>query len=143
VDTSAGFLFLELTLQIHPTKGDSMTVALGRMKSWLAAACAAAVMVAAVALPASAEASTSNYCTGWQGGYGTCTGGGRYMYQAYGWGDQGAVCVAMANYTGWSCSSGAGAGVYSGQMFQNVVTGPMIHNNISGNNFVHGVALTH
>lgn len=105
--------------------------------------CIMALTLSLLSGPASAQASTSNYCTGWLGGGGSCTGASRYLYQAYGWGDQGSVCVAMAYYTGWSCSSGAGAGVYSGQMFQNVATSPLISNNYGGNNYVHGVALTH
>jgi len=102
-----------------------------------------ALSIALLSGPASAQASTSNYCTGWQSSGGSCEGAGRYMYQVYGLGDQGSVCVAMAFYTGWSCSSGAGSGVYSGETFKNVATSPLIKNNFGGNNFVHGVALTH
>ena len=93
--------------------------------------------------PASAQASTSNYCTGWLGGGSICEGAPRQLYQTYGWGDQGSVCVSVVLWMGPTCSSGAGAGVYSGQISSNVYATPWIKNNIGGSNFVHGVVLTH
>jgi hypothetical protein len=90
--------------------------------------------------PAPAQAAWSNYCVGWQGGYGYCDGAQRLLYQTYGWGDQGRVCVAVQRGYSQNCSSGAGQGVYSpvwgpGHFF------PFISNNTAGANFVHGVAL--
>jgi len=121
-----------------------MPVALRRMKLWLAAACAAAAMVAgAAALPSLAEASTSTYCGGTLGGYKECFGNSRMLYQAYGWGDQGPVRVGITFWTGWSCSSGAGSGVYSQATQTNVAAQPGIRNNMGSVNNVHGVALTH
>lgn len=93
--------------------------------------------------PASAQASTSNYCGGWLSAGKICEGSARYLYQTYGWGDQGSVCVSVVLYMGPTCSSGAGAGVYSGQIGSNVWATPWIQNNSGGSNFVHGVALTH
>ena len=120
-----------------------MTVALGRMKFWLATMFAASAMLAAVALPAQADASTSSYCGGWKNPWEACNGAQRWLYQTYGWGDQGAVCVLIAGWTGANCSSGAGAGVYSPQLSSDVNGYPRIMNNTGGNNYVHGVALTH
>lgn len=93
--------------------------------------------------PASAQASVSNYCGGWLGSGKLCEGAPRYLYQTYGWGDQGAVCVSVVHWMGPTCSSGAGAGVYSGQIGTNVWAVPWIQNIAGGANFVHGVALTH
>lgn len=89
----------------------------------------------------SAQAATSNYCTGWLGGQQDCGGAARSVYQVYGWGDQGAVCVGIYGWTGPSCSSGAGSGVYSGRMPSPVYSSLYMHNNSNGSNFVHGVAL--
>ena len=102
-----------------------------------------ALTLALIAGPASAQASTSNYCGGWLGGGQSCEGSARYLYQTYGWGDQGSVCVSVVGWMGPTCSSGAGAGVYSGQIGSNVFAAPWIQNNSGGSNFVHGVALTH
>jgi len=94
--------------------------------------------------PAAAQASTSNYCGGWKGPWVDCGGASRQLYQTYGWGDQASVCVGMTYSSGgWSCSSGAGSGVYSGQLAYNVTDIPRIKNNSGVNNYVHGVALTH
>jgi len=113
------------------------------MRVWLTGVCAAAAMIAAIALPAQANASTSTYCGGWKSPWQECTGGSRPMYQPYGWGDQASVCVGIGGWTGPSCSSGAGAGVYSGKMYANITTYPWIKNNSGGNNYVHGVVLTY
>ncbi len=102
-----------------------------------------ALTLGLVSGPAPANASTSGYCTGWLGASNQCTGAHRYLYQAYGWGDQASVCVGLAYWTGWSCSSGAGAGVYSAAVPVNVSTSPVISNNSGKNNFVHGIALTY
>ena len=120
-----------------------MTVALGRMKFWLAAACAVLAMAAAVTQASPAKASTSTYCGGSLGGYLACTGEKRWLYQTYGWGDQGSVCVSIVEYPVYACSAGAGSGVYSGNVGSNVFKYPYIRNNIGSPNFVHGVALTH
>lgn len=93
--------------------------------------------------PASAQASVSNYCGTWLGGGQICEGAARSLYQTYGWGDQGSVCVSVVGWMGPTCSGGAGAGVYSGQIGSNVWAIPWIKNNTGGSNFVHGVALTH
>jgi len=120
-----------------------MTVALGRMKFWLAALVSLVALTTAVAVPTVADASTSTYCGGWKSPWQECGGNYRSMYQAYGWGDQGSVCVGVGGWTGVSCSSGAGAGVYSGRLNSNVTAYPWIQNYSGGNNFVHGVALTY
>ena len=120
-----------------------MPAALNRMKFWLAALASLIALATAVAMPAAADASTSNYCGGWKSAHQECGGESRWLYQTYGWGDQASVCVGIGGWTGTSCSSGAGAGVYSGQMPSNVFSWPYISNNSNGNNYVHGVALTH
>jgi hypothetical protein len=119
-----------------------MPVALTRMKFWLAAI-GSVVALAIAVLPATASASTSPYCGGWKGPWGGCEGAGRQLYQVYGWGDQASVCVYIVHSTGYSCSSGAGSGVYSGQLPFNVTDIPAIKNNSGVNNFLHGVAFTH
>jgi hypothetical protein len=89
--------------------------------------------------PASAQAATSNYCVGWQQDrLSNCFGAKRVLYQTYGWGDHGAVCVSAMN--GWYCSSGPGAGVYSAWRPPDYIN-PGIMNGINSPNFVHGVAL--
>jgi hypothetical protein len=90
--------------------------------------------------PASAEAATSTYCTGWQGAWGNCAGAARTLYQTYGWGDQAPVCVSVGGW-GYRCSSAAGAGVYSDRVPFNWYNTPNIVNNSGKTNFVHGVAL--
>ena len=89
--------------------------------------------------PTSAQAATSNYCVGWmQNRLNYCYGAKRVLYQTYGWGDHGAVCVSAMN--GWYCSSGPGAGVYSAWRSPDYIS-PGIMNGINSPNFVHGVAL--
>jgi hypothetical protein len=90
--------------------------------------------------PASAQAATSGYCTGWLGGQQSCAGAYRTLYQVYGWGDQGPVCVAIDGHAAY-CSAGAGAGVYSAPVAVQW-NRPLIWN-VNGykSNFVHGVAL--
>jgi hypothetical protein len=119
-----------------------MPVVLNRMKFWLAAIGAMVALGIAVAQPATADAYTE-YCGGWKSGGQECWGGARSLYQTYGWGDQGPVCVSISGYFGPSCSSQAGAGVYSGAMWTNVWATPWLKNNSGGNNFVHGFAFTH
>lgn len=104
--------------------------------------------------PSGAEASTSGYCGNQTlGGYGTCYGAWRVLYQTYGWGDQHSVCV-WASYGspgetplgggGYkACSGGPAQGVYSPAYWENIGLYPGIKNNAAGNNTVHGVALTH
>ena len=113
------------------------------MKFWLAALVSLVALAAVVALPAAADASSTNYCGGWKSAWQDCTGGSRQLYQTYGWGDQASVCVGVAPQYGVACSSGAGAGVYSQSLDQNYNSSPWIKNNSGGDNYVHGVALTH
>lgn len=120
-----------------------MSFAVSKMKVWLAALGATIALVAAIAIPATANASTSNYCGGWKGPRQECFGEARSVYQTYGWGDQASVCVGIGGWTGVSCSSGAGSGVYSGQMPSNVYSWLYLSNNSNINNYTHGVALTH
>jgi hypothetical protein len=120
-----------------------MPVALNRMKFWLAAIGAVVALGVAASQPATAAASTSEYCGGWKSSWQECGGARRPLYQTYGWGDQGSVCVAVAEWTGLPCSSGAGSGVYSAKLNSNVNAIPWIKNNSSGNSFVHGIALTY
>jgi hypothetical protein len=70
-------------------------------------------------------------------------GASRMLYQTFGWGDQGGVCVAISPVTGLSCASGAGNGVYSAALYEDMNLFPYIYNNASGPNYVHGIALTH
>lgn len=107
------------------------------MASWL-------VLVLGLTVgPAAAEASVSNYCGGWQAPFGECSGAPRAMYQTYGWGDQGGVCVGIEYWGTAACTPYANTGVYSWNVGQNVYSRPWMRNNSSVNNFVHGVALTH
>lgn len=102
-----------------------------------------ALGVGLLAGPASAQAGISTYCGGWLGPWQTCTGAARQLYEVYGWGEQGNVCVEVVGY-GPACSSGAGIGVYAGTGSpNNVQSRPWIKNATSGNNFVHGLAGTH
>lgn len=89
--------------------------------------------------PAPANAAVSNYCTGWQPVGGYCVGADRWLYQTYGWGDQGGVCVAVYEYPR-ACTFSANTGVYSPKS-PVLWTRPIIWNNHNGSNFVHGVAL--
>lgn len=91
--------------------------------------------------PASAQAATSNYCTGWLGGNGGCVGAARWLYQVYGWGDQAPVCVAANEGYAYSCSSAAGVGVYSPNHGTNWFKPVIVNGSLNSSNFVHGVAL--
>lgn len=100
--------------------------------------------VAAVGLissPASASAETTTYCGGNQPAGGFCLGAWRSMHQAYGWGDQGGVCVGIFEYNK-ACTSGKGTGVYSPSWPSNGWARPAMWNNFGGTNFVHGIALS-
>lgn len=115
-----------------------------KVKLWLAAAAAFSVLAFAGAVgPAAAQASTSNYCGGTLNTGGWCLGAERWLYQTYGWGDQGGVCVSVFEATAIACTSAANTGVYSPNAGSNVWKRPYIRNNVSGANNVHGVALTH
>lgn len=105
--------------------------------------CLLALSVGLIAGPASAQASTSEYCGGWKSPQQGCTGAARWLYQAYGWGDQSGVCVVISGVTEWRCTTRAGEGVYSPATSSNVWAQPGIQNWSNVNNFVHGVALTH
>lgn len=66
------------------------------------------------------------------------------MYQTYGWGDQHSVCVDIRPWSGVRrCSSGPGAGVYSGEIPGGYGGTAWIENNAAGSNYVHGIYLTH
>lgn len=106
-------------------------------------ACLASLALGMASGPASAKASVSNYCGGWLGASKQCVGAGRYLYQTYGWGDQGPVCVSITYHMGPTCSARAGDGVYSGKLPVNVYSGPWIQNPTGGANYVHGIALTY
>lgn len=102
-----------------------------------------ALSVGLIAGPASAQASTSNYCGGTLSGRAWCGGATRWLYQTYGWGDQGGVCVAVGEYPSLACTNAANTGVYSANLGSNVWAQPLIQNNTGYANNVHGVALTH
>lgn len=102
--------------------------------------CLCALALGLISGPASSQAATSSYCTGWLGAWGNCSGAARVLYQTYGWGDQGKVCVSI-NGWGYQCSSGAGVGVYSDRYPGNWYNNPSIANTTGGSNFVHGIAL--
>lgn len=88
---------------------------------------------------ATAQASSSGYCTGTLGPWGNCKGAQRTFTQLYGWGDQGRVCVGSWGSQVY-CSSGAGAGVYS-PVYPPTNWYPYITNGVGQNNFVHGIAI--
>lgn len=102
-----------------------------------------ALSVGLIAGPASAQASTSNYCGGTLSSGAYCFGATRWVYQTYGWGDQGGVCVGIFGYPSEACTNAANTGVYSANLGSNVWAQPFIHNLPGGSNVVHGVALTH
>lgn len=102
-----------------------------------------ALSVALIAGPASAQASTSPYCGGIQPYEAGCFGAARWLYQTYGWGDQGGVCVTYRGAPQWLCSFHPGEGVYSPNAGSNIWSEPGITNISLVNNYVHGVALTH
>jgi hypothetical protein len=94
--------------------------------------------------PASAQAGISTYCGGWLGVSNFCFGASRQLYEVYGWGDQGGVCVAVWGHSTINCAKNANQGVYSGTgQGYNVDASPYIHNYYNGNNFVHGLAGTY
>lgn len=111
-------------------------------KDLVIVACLLALVVGLIAGPASAEASTSPYCGAVMPPTGSCYGAARWLYQAYGWGDQGGVCVATGRGWTWYCVGGANTGVYSANAGSNVWAEPFILNNSNVTNYVHGVALT-
>jgi hypothetical protein len=100
----------------------------------------AALTIGLISGPSAAQAATSGYCTGWLSP-GTCEGAARWLYQTYGWGDQGAVCVAVNSGYPTVCSSGAGAGVDSPRLGSAQWLKPLIINWAGKQNFVHGIAL--
>lgn len=102
-----------------------------------------ALALSLVAGSASARASTSTYCGGWLGPVGECYGASRALYQTYGWGEQAGVCVGIEYWGTAYCTTNANTGVYSWNIGMNVQARPWIRNNSSGNNLVHGVALTY
>lgn len=112
-------------------------------KALMVLGCLLALSVGLITGPASAQASTSSYCGGTLGVGGYCLGAYRWLYQAYGWGDQGGVCVGVFEATVRACTTAANTGVYSPATVNNVWERPIIWNYFNGSNFVHGVALTH
>jgi len=133
--------WLGIPSQSHQYEGRSMTTTISR-KARLGLVLLGSLLALSLGLisgPASAQAATSNYCVGWQQTITNyCFGAKRVLYQTYGWGDHGAVCVTAMN--GWYCSSGPGAGVYSASRPADYLS-PGIKNAINSPNFVHGVAL--
>src|SRR5690349_6082713 len=115
-----------------------MTTALNRRAriSLMLVGCLVALSLGLISGPAAAQASTSTYCTGWQNPGGFCSGAVRTLYQTYGWGDQGGVCVAV--HLGWprGCTSSAGTGVYSPRLSSPSYLNPYIANNSGVTNFV-------
>jgi hypothetical protein len=103
----------------------------------------AALLLGLITGPATSQASTSPYCGGNLGPRGYCVGATRWLYQAYGWGDQAGVCVAVWEHTVRACTTSPGTGVYSANVGSNVWALPYIDNNSGVTNYVHGVALTH
>lgn len=115
-----------------------------KLKLWLAALAALSVLAfAGSAGSAAAQASTSPYCGGTLAVGQYCLGANRWLYQTYGWGDQGGVCVAVFAYTQNACTTAANTGVYSASLPSNTWAMPYIRNNVNQPNYVHGVALTH
>ena len=115
-----------------------------KLKLWLAALAALSVLAfAGSAGSAAAQASTSPYCGGVLAGSHGCYGAARWLYQSYGWGDQGGVCVAVGYGYELACVGGPNNGVYSPAAGSNVWSAPYIFNPGPVNNYVHGVALTH
>lgn len=92
--------------------------------------------------PKPAEANWANFCNPVTlGSNAECSTSPHVMNQLYGWGDQHSVCVGWRyNNSVTRCSSGPGAGVYTPQ-FETWTYYPMIRNNATGTNTVHGVVL--
>lgn len=101
-----------------------------------------ALSVGLIAGPASAQASTSPYCGGWQAAGHGCFGAARWLYQTYGWGNQAGVCVAWGSSEMY-CVPRANEGVYSPNAGSNVWAQPYILNPAGVSNYLNGVALTH
>jgi len=91
---------------------------------------------------ASAQAAISTYCGGWlYGASEPCFGAQRWLYEVYGWGEQGGVCVEISNQSTMACVNKANQGVYSGtKLGYNTWGTPVIVNYSGGSNFVHGLA---
>lgn len=124
-----------------------MLNATAKRKAAAIAICAtlAACLTLSLSSPPKAEAGTSAYCNNQKlNGLTICGGAIRQMYQLMGWGDQHSVCIWASGspaggggaYT--SCSGGPGAGVYT-PTFSPILAYPIIGNNASGWNIVHGV----
>lgn len=121
-----------------------MSYVVRRSKLVIALVASLASLVLCMAGPGTASASWANYCNpvtlgGWQG----CNGTVRTLNQTYGWGDQHSVCVGIAGleFAVKRCSSGPGAGVYSGKTNEAIGATPHIENHAAGTNTVHGVSL--
>jgi hypothetical protein len=71
-----------------------------------------------------------------------CFGPASEFYQVFGYGDQHSVCVLVGGIPSTErCSSGPGAGVYSGEVSSGGT--PVIRGNAEGDTNVHGDILTH
>ena len=125
----------------HKYEGRRMVTAISRKArlSLMLLGSLCALTLGLVSAPAPANAAVSYYCTGWLNGGASCWGAQRLHYQTYGWGDQGAVCVAVGGWGG-RCSSGPGVGVYSDRAAFSMNVNPFIANSSAKANFVHGVA---
>jgi hypothetical protein len=112
------------------------------------AAAAFALLLCAVAAQlghaTTADAAVYGFCENVQlGQNGYCAGSTTGLYQDYGWGDQHSVCIDIRPWPNVRrCSSGPGAGVYSGEIPPNNAGLPWIENNAAGSNYVHGVYFT-
>lgn len=114
-----------------------------RLFALVATASALAAVFALQFGVASASACTSPYCGGYLVSGRFCVGAARWEYQTYGWGESGGVCVAVTNPETTGCTSAAMTGVYSANVGANVLSEPVIFNNYSATQLVHGIALTH
>lgn len=75
-------------------------------------------------------------------GHEACFGPASEFYQVFGYGDQHSVCVMVGGIPSTQrCSSGPGAGVYSGEVSSGGT--PVIAGNAEGDTNVHGDILTH
>jgi hypothetical protein len=95
--------------------------------------------------PEAANAAWANFCNpvtlgGWAGCNSSAPSN---INQVFGWGDQHSVCVGIPGleYAVKRCSSGPGAGVYSGQLNEAITAYAHIENHAAGSNTVHGIAL--
>jgi hypothetical protein len=111
-----------------------------------ALACASGFFAIQMSHASQANAAIYGFCENvLLGGGGYCTTPNYVnLYQAYAWGDDHSVCVDVREWQVRHCSSGPEVGVYSGVVPAPYEAGiPIIENNAAGNNYVHGLYLTH